>query len=178
MTPFIRIQPTLANTMAYRNNLMAAPYEYFKGLFGCHVRTLQDKLLAIERCVQRVTSAASFQNDTYAVMAVGDSPFIHLIIHRHDWAACNDWREFQRIKNEIVGPECEAMELFPPKAGSWILPTPTTFGFTVIRLFVSPSDFTIAWWRRSRLDSRSNGLSPEGLQSLRIQDQQLPCRNC
>ena len=116
MTPFIRIQPTLANTMAYRNNLMAAPYEYFKGLFGCHVRTLQEKLLAIERCVQHVTSAAKFRNDTYEVLAVGDSPFIHLIIHRHDWAACDDWREFQRIKNEIVGPECEAMELFPAES--------------------------------------------------------------
>src|SRR5665213_1541798 len=99
MTPFIRIQPTLATTMAYRNNLLAAPYEYFKGLFGYPVRNMQEKLLAIEQCVQRVNSSTGYQNDTYHVLAVGDPPFIHLIIHRHDWGACNDWRDFQRIKN-------------------------------------------------------------------------------
>ena len=116
MTPFIKIQPTLANTMAYRNNLMAAPCEYFKGLFGCHVRTLQEKLLAIEQCVQRVNSAARFLNDTYEVLAIGDSSFFHLIIHRHDWEASDNWRDFQRIKNEIVGSEYEAMELFPAES--------------------------------------------------------------
>jgi hypothetical protein len=125
MTPFIKIQPNLANTMAYRNNLLAAPLEYFKGLFGRRVRTLQEKLLAIEQCVQCMDSATRYQNDTYVVLAIGAHPFIHLIIHRHDWESSDDWREFQQIKNAIVGPEYEAMELFP--AESRLVDTSNTY---------------------------------------------------
>jgi hypothetical protein len=102
--------------MVYRNNLMAAPSEYFEGLYGRRVETLHEKLLVIEQCVQRVNSAARYQNDIYDVTAIGDHPFVHLIIHRHDWEACDDWRQFQQIKNEIVGPEYEAVELFPAES--------------------------------------------------------------
>jgi hypothetical protein len=125
MTPFIRILPNLANTMAYRNNLLAAPSEHFEGLFDCPVQTLQEKLLAIEQCVQRVNSARRYRNDTYEVMVMGDPPFVHLIINRLDWDACDDWREFQQIKNELVGPEYEAVELFP--AESRLVDTSNTY---------------------------------------------------
>jgi hypothetical protein len=33
-----------------------------------------------------------------------------------DKEAIRDWRHFQRIKNEIVGPENEAVELFPAES--------------------------------------------------------------
>jgi len=29
---------------------------------------------------------------------------------------CNEWRDFQRIKNELVGPEHEALQLFPSES--------------------------------------------------------------
>lgn len=38
---------------------------------------------------------------------------IHLSIRRHDRAACHDWRDFQRIKNDVIGAEHEAVELYP-----------------------------------------------------------------
>ena len=95
---------------------MAAPSEYFNGLFGGRAPTMQEKLLAIERCVQAMASVARFQNDTYDVMAFEDPHFVHLVIHRHDWEARSDWREFQQIKNQIVGPECEAVDLFPAES--------------------------------------------------------------
>jgi hypothetical protein len=38
---------------------------------------------------------------------------IHLDIKRNDKAAVHDWRELQRIKNELCGPECEGIELYP-----------------------------------------------------------------
>ena len=38
---------------------------------------------------------------------------MHLSIKRHDKAAVHDWRHLQRIKNELVGPEREAIELYP-----------------------------------------------------------------
>lgn len=40
-------------------------------------------------------------------------PMKHLSIRRHDRAACHDWRDFQKIKNDLVGPDCEAVELYP-----------------------------------------------------------------
>lgn len=37
----------------------------------------------------------------------------HLSIKTHDKAAYHDWRDFQRIKDEICGPEFEAVEIYP-----------------------------------------------------------------
>lgn len=41
---------------------------------------------------------------------------VHLSIKRLDQAPVRDWRDFQRIKNELVGPECEGVELFPAES--------------------------------------------------------------
>ena len=41
---------------------------------------------------------------------------IHLSIKEHDRGTRHDWRDFQRIKNEIVGPEHEALELYPAES--------------------------------------------------------------
>jgi len=41
---------------------------------------------------------------------------IHLSIKANDRTAQHDWRDFQRIKNEIVGEEEEAFELFPAES--------------------------------------------------------------
>lgn len=38
---------------------------------------------------------------------------IHLSIKRNDKGTLRDWRHLQRIKNELVGAEVEAVELFP-----------------------------------------------------------------
>lgn len=42
----------------------------------------------------------------------------HLMISlkRHDRAAVRDWRHLQQIKNEVAGPEREAVELFPAES--------------------------------------------------------------
>lgn len=41
---------------------------------------------------------------------------IHLSIHNHEKTAEHDWRDYQRIKNEICGPEAEAVELYPAES--------------------------------------------------------------
>jgi hypothetical protein len=119
------MQSHLASTMAFRNDLLSTPCEYFEGLFGAHVRTVQEKVLIVEQIVQHMSSAVMYQNDTYVVTALGAPPFIHLVIRRHDWEACNDWRDFQQLKNEIVGSEYEAVELFP--AESRLIDTSNTY---------------------------------------------------
>jgi hypothetical protein len=45
-----------------------------------------------------------------------DPIFKHLSIKRLDQRIVHDWRDLQRIKNEIVGPEYEAVELFPAES--------------------------------------------------------------
>jgi hypothetical protein len=57
-------------------------------------------------------------NDLYQV-AVSHHPdnIIQLNIRRRDGAPCiRDWRHFQQIKNELVGEECEGVELYPAES--------------------------------------------------------------
>lgn len=42
--------------------------------------------------------------------------FVHLSCHRLDRKPIRDWRIMQQIKDEILGPECEAVELFPAQS--------------------------------------------------------------
>ena len=39
-----------------------------------------------------------------------------LAIVNFDESARHDWRDFQRIKNELVGPEAEAFEIYPAES--------------------------------------------------------------
>jgi hypothetical protein len=45
-----------------------------------------------------------------------DGGAVHLSFKTHDRSARHDWRDMQRIKNELCGPEREAIELFPAEA--------------------------------------------------------------
>jgi hypothetical protein len=58
-------------------------------------------------------------NDLYQVQVRqhDDQGLMHLNIRRRDGAHdIRDWRHFQRIKNEILGPEAEAVELYPAES--------------------------------------------------------------
>lgn len=62
-----------------------------------------------------------YVNDLYQVhvrdVAWPDgSPMKHLSIKRRDKGAIHDWRHLQQIKNMLVGPECEGIELYPAEA--------------------------------------------------------------
>jgi hypothetical protein len=41
---------------------------------------------------------------------------IQIGINAHDGTARHDWRDFQAIKNQMAGPECEAFELYPAES--------------------------------------------------------------
>jgi len=79
-----------------------------------------------------------FLNDQYVVfidrnpeIAVeGMEGMIHLSIRRQDRKAVRDWRDFQRIKNELVGAEREAVELYP--AESRVVDTANQFHLWVL----------------------------------------------
>lgn len=62
-----------------------------------------------------------YRNDTYQVNITWkschgfgkDVEIIHLSIKRIDRAPIHDWRDLQEIKNELVGADREAIELYP-----------------------------------------------------------------
>ena len=43
------------------------------------------------------------------------SDFIWLSLRRQDRSALLDWREIQQIKDQLIGEDCEAVQLFPRK---------------------------------------------------------------
>jgi hypothetical protein len=45
-----------------------------------------------------------------------DVPVIHLQIESNDHRPIHNWRDFQRIKTEILGEEEEALELYPAES--------------------------------------------------------------
>lgn len=76
---------------------------------------------AIENHIQRVKDSDIYQNETYQAIVKKDVwhgfqdglEVWHLSIKRLDKTAVHDWRDLMAIKNDIVGPEYEAVELYP-----------------------------------------------------------------
>lgn len=67
-----------------------------------------------------------WMNDLYQVSVVcmkpdhGEIPpekkgLVHLSVHRHDRHPVADWRHMQQIKNEVMGPDRWALEVYPPE---------------------------------------------------------------
>ena len=58
-----------------------------------------------------------YVNSLYQVNIETISPVqAHLIIRRIDGQPISNWNHFQTIKNAFMGPECEAMELYPKES--------------------------------------------------------------
>ena len=66
---------------------------------------------------QPAVACLAFHNRLYNGFAlVFEDTSMHLTFKRNDRAAVRDWRHFQAIKNEVAGPEREAVEIFPPES--------------------------------------------------------------
>ena len=68
-----------------------------------------------------LTEGTIYRNSRYQVVvrcpgSPPEAPLIWLSIKRIDNRPCRDWRDFQRIKNELLGPEVEAVELYPAES--------------------------------------------------------------
>lgn len=55
------------------------------------------------------------QGDLHIVKGM-EGKFIHLSIKRNDKEPIHDWRHLQEIKNQIVGEENEAIEIYPAES--------------------------------------------------------------
>lgn len=87
------------------------------------VQALQEKgydQKVIEEALKEESTAEVYINNLYQVSVNKDSStpdgMIHLSIKRRDRSPVHDWRHLQQIKNELVGPEHEAIELYPAES--------------------------------------------------------------
>lgn len=90
---------------------------------------VREKWQPFEQCVARYhpvlgmremeEGESMFANNLYTVVRKVDGEFgavgvaFHLSIRRNDRRAVHDWRDMQRIKNELVGENEEAAEIYP-----------------------------------------------------------------
>jgi hypothetical protein len=117
MTPFRKVERTAAARMELRQALLEQPTVYFQKFFGGRLPSLAEKVVCVEAMLAQTDRLQLYENDLYHVEIDSDSaPFIHLDIHRHDSSPCKNWRHFQQIKNELVGPEHEAVEILPAES--------------------------------------------------------------
>lgn len=67
---------------------------------------------------QYVNSRYSVTVCRWRMRLFADRPQVvyRLGIQNFDQSARHDWRDFQRIKNELIGPEAEGLELYPAES--------------------------------------------------------------
>ena len=116
MRPLVKLERHPASSMHLRRRLLALPNDIFRHYFNGRMPTLMEKTICIEEAVQKMDFLEAYENDLYQVGVNFFPPFAHLVIRRHDGRPCKEWLHFQQIKNEIIGPENEAMELFPAES--------------------------------------------------------------
>lgn len=101
--------------------LVEAPHDTFKPenpkvvaatmeAYGC------DEAEARARLQADHLATRYFVNNLYQVQVRLWNKMLHINIRRRDGGMFKDWRHFQQIKNEIAGPECEAVELYPAES--------------------------------------------------------------
>jgi hypothetical protein len=106
--------------------------EKLAAAYGCSVEEVKRVLDGDVR-----EYVAMYQNSLYTVLLYkpkeveGWPAMWWLSIRRNDRKAIHDWRHFQRIKNELVGPEHEAIELYP--AESRLVDTSNQYHLWVLR---------------------------------------------
>ena len=120
MTPFKKATIPESEYNQMEKDLVAKPPEYFESVLG--PKPSRGRILDYIRShLQDLRLDQVWCNDTYQVavrtaeMDEGTKwpPMWHLSIKRLDRESIHDWRELQEIKNQLVGPRHEGVELYP-----------------------------------------------------------------
>jgi len=88
--------------------------------------------------------AGAYLNNRYSVqlsdVETSIGPVVHIWVRRHDDKPVRSWRELQRIKDELIGEDRVAVEVFPAKSNIvdeanmyhlWVLPEDYILPFTL-----------------------------------------------
>lgn len=98
-------------------------------------------------------------------------PLVILGISNRDGSARHDWRDFQRIKNNLVGSEAEGLELYPAESRRldpsnyfllYVLPAGFRVPLGCRKRFVVGPESAMAPQRRFEEDPGPMGTPPEG----------------
>jgi len=65
---------------------------------------------------EKLKTQEIWKNDQYQVNVIRENGWVHLSIKRIDKEPITDWRHKQQIKNQLVGEECEGVELYPAES--------------------------------------------------------------
>lgn len=140
MNQLVGLQRDVRESQVYRDILLAQTEDFYLSYFG-YVPDPVQKLFLVEQTIQATQAPREFVNDVYRVKMRKTPPIVHLDISRHDGQPICKWRDLQQIKNELVGPECEAVNLFPAESRLvdtahqyhlWVIEDPTfrfSFGY-------------------------------------------------
>jgi hypothetical protein len=115
MTPFVEVERDVRENQIYRKTLLAQPPEFFEKYYGYRPNPAQ-KIFLVEKTIQATMAPRTFVNDVYRVKMRKSPPIVQLDLARHDGQPVTAWRDLQQIKNELVGPEYEGVELFPAES--------------------------------------------------------------
>jgi len=100
--------------------------------------TASQALKALIEFLEHSLHGQVYLNDTYQVIRNEiDNGMVHLSIRRLDRSHEHDWREYQEIKNQLLGEECEAFEIYPAESRC----------VDLANQFHGPA--TIVWWTKA-----------------------------
>ena len=146
---------------ALRRKRMAKPWEAFKqSHFTQSGSDQRSQDMAAMEQQWREQGTTVWMNNRYTVHrepvpderhGMGkDVSIVWLSIKANDDSARHDWRELQRIKNELCGEEWEAVELFPSE--SRLVDTCNQFHLWCME---PPARFPFGWWARTVIEENS-----------------------
>ena len=126
---------------AAKGNIAPLPWTPF--VQAVHVRPTEAQIASVakgsgftldqvrEQFARSEAEDTLFVNSRYQVSVRDTGEMRHLSIKRIDQAPVHDWRDLQRIKDELVGPECEGIEIYP--AQSRLVDTATQYHLWCVR---------------------------------------------
>lgn len=115
------LKPGIIPPSETENVIMSMQFQWMKGNAAVRAAVGEsDRTAALARIRELVESeqreCVIWMNDTYQVAVREHEHVVHLSIKRTDRKPCHDWRDLQEIKNQIVGRECEGVELYPAES--------------------------------------------------------------
>ncbi len=98
----------------FRRAEMDVPtWQEVRAITGMSERQAKERVAFLSRQEVWVNNLYQVNVERADPAETGGVGFAHLIIRRLDRRPVHNWGHFQAIKNELIGPECEAVELYP-----------------------------------------------------------------
>jgi hypothetical protein len=122
MKKFERAHVPKSESDALRAEFLKKPIEFFeKWVVPCTRERIE---AFVDDIIQKSVAGERWNNDKYQVVIFDDAldekgefpAMWHLSIKRHDRAPIFNFRDLQTLKNELIGPENEAVQLFPAES--------------------------------------------------------------